>query len=284
LCSYTYRNLKNKIHKEKIWFEYWVKEGYSVRQLCHQSKHGRFKLQKIIQDCLDDPPETETDLSDLKHMIFDGTFIHGRKGIVAIMDGARHEVRAGEYGIQENSIPQLTSFFLPLLRSGLCPKSATVDGNPQVIRFFRAIWPHITIQRCLVHIQRQGLMWCRRFPKRTDAKHLRKLFRKVTYIRTTEEKDRFFSDFKKWENRFGKTIEEGKENGWVFSDIKRARSMLLKALPDMFHYLDDQQIPFSTNGLEGYFSRLKSNYRQHRGLSPKRRKNYFKWYFYLKNR
>jgi hypothetical protein len=54
--------------------------------------------------------------------------------------------------------------------------------------------------------------------------------------------------------------------------------MLQKALPDMFHYLDDHDIPRSTNGLEGYFSRLKRYYRQHRGLTPKKRENYFAWY------
>lgn len=200
------------------------------------------------------------------------------------MDGKKHIIQAGEYGVKENSAAQLAKFFLPFAQNGLCPKSATVDGNPSVIRLFTAIWPDIIVQRCLVHIQRQGLSWCRRFPKRTDAAHLRRLFQRVTYIKTKRERDRFFSDIDIWEREFGQEISLRPERGKVFSDIKRARSMLLRALPDMFYYLDDLNIPFSTNGLEGYFSRLKTNYRQHRGLSPKRRKNYFKWYFYLKNR
>jgi hypothetical protein len=50
---------------------------------------------------------------------------------------------------------------------------------------------------------------------------------------------------------------------------------------DMFHYLDDPHIPTTTNGLEGYFSRPKSHYRQHRGLRPHRRPNYFAWYFHF---
>ena len=216
--------------------------------------------------------------------MFDGTFVHGRKGIVALMDGAEHIVRAGEYGIQENSISQLNSFFLPLLRNGLCPGSATVDGNPQVIKLLRAMWPHIIIQRCIVHIQRQGLMWCRRFPKRTDAKYLRKIYQKVTCIRTAKDRNNFLNTFNDWEQRFGKSILLKPERGKVFSDIKRARSLILKAWPDMFHYLEDPNIPFSTNGIESYFSRLKNNYRQHRGPSPKRRKNYFKWYFTLQRR
>ena len=74
------------------------------------------------------------------------------------------------------------------------------------------------------------------------------------------------------------------ERGWVISDLKRARSMLIKALPHMFHYLDDPAIPTTTNGLEGYFARLKNHYRHHRGLAITLRPNYFAWYFHLKSR
>ncbi len=58
--------------------------------------------------------------------------------------------------------------------------------------------------------------------------------------------------------------------------------MLIKALPDMFYYLDDPAISSSTNGLEGYFSRLKGHYRQHRGLSRQKLNNYFSWYLFFK--
>ncbi len=229
-------------------------------------------------------PYIRTNLSNLKHIIFDGTFVYGRKSIVVLMNSYDHRVYEGKYGIAENSISQLKSFFFPLLDKGLCPKSATVDGNPQVIKLFKEMWPDIIIQRCLVHIQRQGLMWCRRFPKRTDAKHLRRIFKKVTYLKTLKDKEDFLKIVNGWEQRFGKSISSSPERGKVFSDIKRARSMLLKSLPNMFHYLDEPQIPFSTNGIESYFSRLKGDYRKHRGLSPKQRKNYFQWYFYLKNK
>ena len=70
----------------------------------------------------------------------------------------------------------------------------------------------------------------------------------------------------------------------TLSDLKRARSMILKALPDMFHYLDDKLIPFSTNSLEGYFSRVKWGYRNHRGMAEHKRINYFKWYTFLKEK
>ena len=248
------------------------------------SGHSHSKLRRIIQYWLNKPPELRKDLSCIKHMLFDGTFIHGRKSIVVVMNNSKHEVYAGQYGIAENSIPQLKLFFQPLKDNGLYPKSATVDGNPHVIKLLKEMWPHIVIQRCLVHIQRQGMMWCRKFPKRTDAIHLRKLFQKVVYINSVSERDSFIQEFNKWEKRFGKNIDLRLERGKVFSDIKRARSMLTKALPNIFTYLDDPSISPSTNGLEGYFSRLKANYRHHRGLSPRQRSNYFQWYFHLKGR
>jgi transposase-like protein len=215
-------------------------------------------------------------------LIFDGTFLHRPVSVIALMDGVDNKVMKGKYGVNENSTDDLLDFFLPLQERGLEPVSVTVDGNPQAMRTIRMLWPGVILQRCLVHIQRQGIMWCRRPPKRTDAKRLRELFRRVTYIYTNKDRDRFVDDLKTWEHRYGGKIDGQPERGRVFSDIKRARSMLLKALPDMFHYLEDGQIPSTTNALEGYFSRLKRDYREHRGLHPAKRNNYFNWYFHLK--
>jgi hypothetical protein len=202
--------------------------------------------------------------------------------VVALMDGETKRIITGCYGVSENSEKQLYSFFVPLINRGLNPVSFTVDGSPQVMKIMRKLWPGIIIQRCLIHIQRQGLVWCRNYPKTVSGRRLRDIFLQVTRIRTKEERDRFLELVTQWEQKYGKDIAIQPERGWVFSDIKRARSMLIKALPYMFHYLDDSHIPFTTNGLEGYFSRLKGHYRQHRGLRKKNLEKYFGWYFFYK--
>lgn len=125
-------------------------------------------------------------------------------------------------------------------------------------------------------------MWCRRYPNTASARRLRKIFLQVTYIRTKEERDKFLELVIQWEQKYGRFISVRPGKGRVFSDIKRARSMLMKALPDMFHYLDDPGISFTTNGLESYFSRLKNHYRQHRGLRKKKLSSYFNWYMFFK--
>ena len=228
------------------------------------------------------PPQGEDSLARHRHLIFDGTFLHRPVSLVAIMDAGSKKVISGKYGVSENSERQLVSFFQPLIEKGLQPISCTVDGNPQAIRVLRKLWPDIITQRCLIHIQRQGLSWCRVSPKTTYARRLRKIFLQVTQIRTPADRDKFLRDVTEWELKYGTRIRDRRETGYVFSDIKRARSMLLRALPDMFHYLDNPMIPISTNGLEGYFSRMKNHYRQHRGLTKIKLLSYFDWYLFLR--
>jgi len=101
-------------------------------------------------------------------------------------------------------------------------------------------------------------------------------------INTFEERDNFLLSVKEWENNYGCKIKDRPERGRVFSDLKRARSMLLNSLPNAFHYLHDAKIAKTTNLAEGYFSFMKTRYRDHRGLSPLKRKAFFDWFFYLK--
>jgi transposase-like protein len=283
--SFSIRNKQCKRVREQIWFKRWIVEGYSVRQLSLQSGHSRDKLYRIINHWLkEEPPNAISNLEKHQYLIFDGTFLHRPLSIVTLMDVGRNQIVSGQYGVSENSERQLNTFFKPLIAEGLNPVSCTVDGNPQAIKVIRTLWPEVIVQRCLVHIQRQGLMWCRRYPKTVYARKLREVFLQVTHIRTVEERNKFLELVIQWERQYGQYIDKQLEKGRVFSDIKRARSMLLKALPDMFHYLGNPNISFTTNGLESYFSRLKGHYRQHRGLRKKKLSNYFNWYFYFKQK
>lgn len=245
-----------------------------------QSGHSFSTMRRMIAHWLLRPPRATKVPSTPRYLIFDGTSVEQRQGIFAVMDAHRFSVLHGAPGISEGPWG-LLSFCASLAKRGLSPKSATVDGNPHLIKVLRSLWPEIIIQRCLVHIQRQGLSWCRINPKRTDAQHLRKLFLQVMSINTEADQDRFLTQVNAWEQKYGRQIASSPETGWVFSDLKRARSMLFSALPDMFHYLYDPNIPKSTNALEGYFARLKQKYYQHRGLIKQHRDAYFKWYLQL---
>jgi len=130
------------------------------------NNHSESKLRRIINRQLEGCRLTEISTTLIANTSFStATFLHGRKGILALMNARTNTIIAAQYGLSESSQPHLMSFFEPLKQKGLNPLSCTVDGNPQVIRTLKKLWPSITIQRCLVHIQRQGLMWCRQKPK-----------------------------------------------------------------------------------------------------------------------
>jgi transposase-like protein len=248
--------------------------------MVNQSGYSRSTIRRMIDQWIVHPPRHEEDLSSYKYTVMDGTYFEARRGMFCAMDGETNRILDGVLNIAEKQ-NDLCAFFTYLSRRGLTPEYAVIDGNPAVIKALRKIWPEIQIQRCLVHIQRQGLRWCRRFPKSMRGKQLRKIFLRVTNIQTLSQQRDFLEQVHDWECRYGASLAKLPEKGWVMSDLIRARSMLLTALPDMFHYLQDPKIPYSTNALEGYFGRLKKKYRQHHGFTGHRQINYLRWYLYL---
>jgi hypothetical protein len=280
--SFTWRLSKPIEQRRFSWFKLWITEGYSIRELAIIKRVSQSTVKRVIKYWLKQTPnQTFNDFSEVKHIILDGTFLKRPRGIYAAMNSETRKLIYAAVNVRE-SANDLLDFYSKLSKAGLYPESATTDGNTAQMKQLQLIWPEIKLQRCIVHVQRQGLSWCRRNPKRTDAKHLRELLLKLTEVKTKQEALRFVKGFYAWENRFGTGIESSPNRGWVFSDIIRARSMVTKALPNLFHYTDNPKIARSTNALEGYFSRVKEHYRLHRGLSKKNKIYYFMWYFFLK--
>jgi hypothetical protein len=65
--------------------------------------------------------------------------------------------------------------------------------------------------------------------------------------------------------------------------VRKSFVHIRRALPHLFHYLDNPDIPKSTNSIYVFFGHLKSNLRLHRGLSLEHFKNYIKWFPLFKN-
>ncbi len=284
-CNYTYtfHNRKNKKNKEKRWFELWVVEGYSVRQLVNISRRGIWKIKGVVSAWLRQAPAaTAADYPAVKYLLFDGTYFKHENCLMVAMDNAIGKVVAHSYCLRENYI-NACAVFNELKYSGVSPKSITIDGNISVIRALKAVWPDILIQRCLTHIQRQGLSWLRRRPQLMAGQDLRSILLTVTDIKTKKEKIKFINEFNQWERKYGNEVCGLPSSHKVYGDLQRTRSLILHATADMFHYLNDSNIPATTNRIEGYFSRLKIIYRQHRGLSKKHRQNFFNWYIHFKN-
>lgn len=69
---------------------------------------------------------------------------------------------------------------------------------------------------------------------------------------------------------------------YTHKNLWASSSLLIHAIPHLFSYINDRDIPKTTNELEGYFTHLKEKPALHKGLKFEKRKHFIKWYLYLK--
>jgi hypothetical protein len=136
----------------------------------------------------------------------------------------------------------------------------------------------------VVHVQRQGLAWLTRNPKTIPGQQLKPLVQQLTKIETWEQANQWTKAILDWEQKWNAFLKQrtyfpGTGHWWyTHRSVRKVRVLVIHAIPDLFHYLDDRLIPKTSNGLEGRFGSLKMHYRQHRGLSKERREAYLAWY------
>lgn len=176
-----------------------------------------------------------------------------------------------------------------LLKLGLKIESITTDGHKSVLKAIEKSIPKVTVQRCLVHIQRMCLLWLTRYPKHLAGQELRQLVLLLLKIETNNDQLYWVREFCNWHKRNKDYInektynEETGRNWYTHKLLRRSYSTINRALPNMFHYISNPDIPRTTNGIEGFFSHLKNHLDLHRGLTVKNRINFIKWYIYFSN-
>jgi transposase-like protein len=215
-------------------------------------------------------------------LVFDGTYFHKNGCLLILMDVPSQTVIFNAY-VDKEGYYSVYPFLSWLKEHGLNPLALTIDGHHTVIRAFKEVWPHLRIQRCLYHIQREGLRWLRTFPKTQAGRDLRMILRGLHRIKSEGDRQRFLDAFELWERTHKTFVRLLPSTSVAFKDLKKTRSLVRYAIPNMFHYLGDPKIMSTTNLLEGFFSRLKADFRRHRGLSETHKRAYLQWYCYFKN-
>jgi len=199
-----------------------------------------------------------------------------------MMDVLTQKIILNAY-VDKESYPNVYPLLQRLKKQGLMPRLITMDGHHAVIRAIKAVWPHVKIQRCLYHMLRQGLSWIRMSPKTQAGRELRTLLMRLTAIKSFKDRDLFFDVYRKWFLAHTDDIKKLPNTTVAFKDLKRTIALINNALPDMFHYLKSPSAPNTTNILESFYSRLKADFRRHRGLSETHKRAYLQWYCYFKN-
>jgi transposase-like protein len=273
----------SKINNEKHWFKLWVSESYSTRQLVKLSGYSKSKLERIKNYWLNrEPVKEQIDLSKYKYVLFDGTYFHKNGCLICLKDSISHRILSSIYVVRESYVI-VHPWFRELRTNGLAIKYIAMDGERSIMRAVQDVWPEAKIQRCLYHIQREGMRWLRTYPKTLAGQQLRHLLRNISATKTVHDKELFIANFKAWHKEHHAHIKLLPSSTMAFRDLKKTITLITNALPDMFHFLDTKHIPSTTNLIEGFFSRLKSDYRRHRGISEKHKISYLKWYCFFKN-
>ncbi len=248
------------------------------------SGHSEAKLKRIKNFWLDKdlPVLSHNKYQKVRYLMFDGTYFHKNGCLAIMMDHGAKNILSYSY-IDKESYHNVYPMFTDLKQKGLDPKSITMDGHRFVIQAILDVWPEVLIQRCLYHIQRQGLQWLRVYPKTAAGRELRFILKSITSIRSEKDKMVFFVAYSDWYNKYRDFIKKLPRNSVANIDLKKAMGLINNALPDMFHYINDPFIAPTTNLLENFYSQLKHHYRSHRGLTEKHKISYLKWYCYLRS-
>ena len=199
-----------KRFKEQRWFELWVREAYSIRQLSNLSGHSESKLKRIRRYWLNqEPPATEIDLSQYKCLIYDGTYFHRDGCLICLMDASTQKIIASTYADREG-FKSSHPWFESLKQRGLYPDAVAMDGEISVLRAIRTVWPKTKVQRCLFHIQREGMRWLRTYPKTQAGKELRQLLSTLCYVKSFKERKAFIRAFEQWFERHNQFVQDRK--------------------------------------------------------------------------
>jgi hypothetical protein len=246
------------------------------------SGYSHSKLKAIINYWLEKEPKEQLDYRSFKYVIFDATYFHKDGCVINLMDARTQKVFAHLY-VRKESFVDAYPWFVLLKQQGLNPNVITTDGERSIMRAIALVWPFAKIQRCLYHIQREGMRWLRTYPRTQAGKELRFILSRLSWIKNIKERNCFMATYSQWLSKYKDFVKSLPRDKAEFNDLKRTIGLINNALLDMFHYLRDNQVHATTNALEGFHSRLKADYQRHRGLTKQHRINYIHWYCYFKN-
>jgi len=276
------------IQNQRIWFEKWILERQTYKTLSRNSGISVRNLQRLFNHFLEQAPEVKILKREGVHLQLDGTYFRsfcvvlyqdydqGYSQLLRFSDGEHYE--------------EIKEDLDNLIRLGLHIESVTSDGHKSALKAIRKSLPDALLQRCLIHIQRMCLLWLTRYPRHVSGIELRVLVLQIMKIRTHNDRLWWTQELEAWHKRHALYLKERTVNPatgrywYTHKLLRRSYYTIKRALPNMFHYLNNPGIPKTTNSIEGFFSHLKNHLDLHRGLTASHRVNFIKWYVYLSNR
>ena len=284
---FTRNDPEQRLENRFIWFKKWILERQTFKTLSRDSQLSIPTLRRMFYAFLKQSPTVKILKRSKVHLRMDATYFEylcllcyqdnddGYTQLIRFSDGEHYE--------------EIKEDLNNLIKLGVQIESITTDGHKSILKAIKKSLPYVTVQRCLVHIQRMCLLWLTRFPKHLSGIELRQLVLMLLQIKTQNDRIYWTGQFEQWYHKHKNYLQErtySEQTGryWFTHKLLRRSYLTVKrALPNMFHYLSNPKIPHTTNGIEGFFGHLKNHLDLHRGLTSEHRTNFIKWYVYLSN-
>ncbi len=280
--TYIWQAKYHSLSKLRHWFKLWVTRSCSISFLSELSGYSEYKLKGIKNYWLKESPKEHIDYYLVRYMVYDATYFHKDGCLMNLMDGISQKIIAHTY-VRKESFREVYPWFYSLKCKGLSPVFITTDGEGNILRAMRLIWPNAKLQRCLYHIQHEGMRWLRSHPKTEAGRELRQILSSLSSIKSSGDRKAFINSYHHWLTRHKEFIASLPRGEVAARDLKRTVALISHALPHMFYFLDDKAVHSTTNALEGFHSRLKADYQRHRGLSKSHKIQFINWYCHYEN-
>ncbi len=284
---FTRNRPEQRVKNRFIWFKKWILERQTYKTLTRDSGYSKDTLQRTFYAILEQAPKVRIIQRNNVNLRMDATYFE-KFCLVCYQDDFDGYTQLIRFTDKEDYF-EIKEDLENLIKLGIQIESITTDGHKSILKAIKKAIPDAKVQRCLVHIQRMCLIWLTRYPKHIAGQELRDLVLMLLKIKTENDKTFWIQEFNLWFNRHKEYINEKTFNletdryWYTHKLLRRSYSTIKSALPNMFHYLKNTNIPKTTNGIEGYFSHLKNHLDIHRGLTTKNRMNFIKWYIFLTN-
>ena len=263
-------------------------ERQVYKYLVRDSGMSQSSIQRLFRSYLKQAPKVAIRSKVNVHLLIDGTYFSNELCLILYYDHDIRYVQLYRETNQEKYI-EIKEDLVNLTALGVNIYSITCDGHKAILKAINDALPHVVIQRCLIHIKRQVKTFLTAKPKTEVAKKLLLLSDQITAIKTIDDCSLWLTSFAQWHEQNKEFINERTRNEdtkrWWYThkNLHLATTHIIKAIPNMFCYLNDPEIPYTTNRLESYFTHLKEKLTLHRGLRFESKKNFIKWYLYFKN-
>jgi hypothetical protein len=245
-------------------------------------------ISRLFKRFLQQAPEIAIKSKTHVHLIIDATYLPNGICLILYFD---HDIRYVQLYRTSNQekLREIKQDLQALKTLGMNVYSVTCDGHKSILKAIIKVYPDAIIQRCLVHVKRQCGLYLRRKPKLLASQELLVIVNKLPAVKTFEQCSYWLLSLHHWYQHHKETLLEESINEQkgdyrkTHEKLYSAYIHLYQAIPHLFCYLNDPEIPATSNRLESFFKHLKEKMLLHSGLRLDAKRNFIKWYLHFKN-